>query len=62
MLTTLVVTVGTGSMDLYAHNLAENLNVPKLYTDNQKAVQFNIGRDSQEPGRAGVDFIVVPCK
>jgi len=30
---TLVVTLGTGSMDLYAQKLAENLDVPKLYSN-----------------------------
>ncbi len=41
---TLVATVGTGSMDLYAGKLAENLDVPKLYTDIYQRVAelFNI--------------------
>ena len=29
----LVVTIGDGSMDIYSRNLAENLDVPVLYTD-----------------------------
>jgi glycosyltransferase involved in cell wall biosynthesis len=30
---TLVVTIGSGSLDIYSKKLAENLDVPKLYTD-----------------------------
>jgi len=41
---TLVVTIGNGSQDLYSQKLAENLDVPKIYTDiYQKSCElFNI--------------------
>jgi len=41
---TLVATVGTGSMDLYAQKLAEKLDVPKVHTDIYQKVarRFNI--------------------
>ncbi len=41
---TLVATEGRGSMDLYAKKLAENLDVPKVYTDiyQRVAEQFGI--------------------
>jgi len=41
---TLVTTLGTGSMDLYARKLAEHLDVPKLYSDiyQRNAELFNI--------------------
>jgi hypothetical protein len=47
---TLVTTIGKSSMDIYAQKLAENLEVPKLYSDiYQKAARlFNLLPKSNE--------------
>ena len=41
---TLVVTIGSGSMDLYSQKLGEKLNVPKVYADVYQRIrgEFNI--------------------
>ena len=41
---TLVVTVGSGSLDMYSQKLAQRLDVPKFYTDiyQRIAESFNI--------------------
>ena len=51
---TLVVTTGSGSMDLYSQKLAEKLDVPKVYTDiyQRTAEKFNISWLSRDALRA----------
>ena len=51
---TLVVTTGSGAMDLYSQKLAEKLDVPKLHTDiyQRTRERFNISWLSKEALRA----------
>ena len=53
-MTTLVVTLGTGSLDLYAQKLAQELDVPKVYSDIYQNVVhlFNIPWFSKSALRA----------
>ncbi len=54
---TLVVTTGSGSMDLYAQKLSERLDVPKVYSDiyQHTSEKFNISWLSREALRAVLD-------
>jgi glycosyltransferase involved in cell wall biosynthesis len=54
---TLVVTTGSGSMDLYAQRLSERLDVPKVYSDIYQRIRdrFNISWFSREALRAILD-------
>jgi len=54
---TLVVTTGSGSMDLYAQKLSERLDVPKVYSDIYQHIseRFNISWLSREALRAVLD-------
>jgi glycosyltransferase involved in cell wall biosynthesis len=51
---TLVVTMGKGSQDLYSQKLAENLDVPKIYTDTYQRCGelFNISFFSRASAKA----------
>jgi len=53
----LLVTVGSGAMDTYSQNLAEKLDVPKVYTDiyQRIAERFNISWLSRDALRAVMD-------
>jgi predicted transglutaminase-like cysteine proteinase len=59
---TLVATLGTGSMDLYAQKLSEHLHVPKVYSDiyQRNAKLFNIpftSRSAMKAAREDWHFI-----